>query len=148
VNVFNCIANVHGESMFQKIAYEQLNSRQQENYNFQKVAAHLADYGYNCLRLSDDWQGADFIACHVDGSFLRVQLKGRLNVDKKYSDKDLHIAFCDMGTWYLYPHDEVMKLFLAQGLMAGSKSWDEGGGYSWPSLTVQIKALMQKYAIL
>jgi hypothetical protein len=92
--------------MFQKIVYEELNSRQRENFNFQKVSAHLADYGFNSLRLSDDWQGADFIACHIDGStFLKVQLKGRLNIDLKYSGKDIYIAFCAEGTWYLYPHD-------------------------------------------
>ena len=45
-----------------KIHYKDLNSRQKENYNFQKVAGELADYGFNCLRLTDDWQGADFIA--------------------------------------------------------------------------------------
>lgn len=132
----------------QRITYNQLNSRQKENYNFQKVAAHLADYGFNCLRLSDDWQGADFIACHIDGNmFLKVQLKGRLNIDIKYSGKDIYIAFCDAGTWFLYPHDEVRDLLLANGLMTGSKSWDEGGGYSWPYLSVQMKALLQKYAI-
>jgi hypothetical protein len=133
---------------FRRIVYEKLNSRQKENFNVQKVAAHLADYGFNCLRLSDDWRGADFIACHIDGStFLKVQLKGRLNVDMKYSDKDIYIAFRDVDAWYLYPHDEVRDLFLAEGLMAGSKSWDEGSGYSWPYLSVQIKALIQKYAI-
>jgi hypothetical protein len=78
--------------MFEKIRYEDLNSRQKENFNFQKVAAHLADYGFNCLRLSDDWQGADFIACHIDGNTsLKVQLKGRLNIDKKYYGKDIYI---------------------------------------------------------
>jgi hypothetical protein len=62
----------HQMTTLQKIAYTELNSRQKENYNFQKVAAHLADYGFNSLRLSDDWQGADFIACHIDGNmFLR-----------------------------------------------------------------------------
>jgi hypothetical protein len=134
--------------MFEKIRYEDLNSRQKENFNFQKVAAHLADYGFNCLRLSDDWQGADFIACHIDGNtFLKVQLKGRLNIDKKYYGKDIYIAFCDEGTWYLYRHDEVMSLLLAKGLMAGSKSWDEGGGYSWPYLSEQLKEVMRDYAI-
>jgi hypothetical protein len=52
---------------FQRVEYQDLNSRQQENYNFQKVASHLADFGFNCIRLSDNWQGADFIACHRDG---------------------------------------------------------------------------------
>lgn len=41
------------------------------------AAAHLADYGFNCLRLSDDWQGADFIACHIDGNkFLKGATQG------------------------------------------------------------------------
>jgi hypothetical protein len=64
--------------MFARIAYQSLNARQKENYNFQKVAGRLAEYGYSCLRLNDDWHGADFLAVHVDGTnVLRVQLKGR-----------------------------------------------------------------------
>ena len=35
--------------MFKRISYNELNSRQQENYNFQKVVALLADYGFNCM---------------------------------------------------------------------------------------------------
>lgn len=63
--------------MFLRVAYGKLNARQKESYNFQKVAARMADNGFNCLRLTDDWQGADFIACHIDGeTFLKVQLKG------------------------------------------------------------------------
>ena len=74
--------------MFERVDYRELNSRQKENYNFQKVAGRLADYGFNCLRLSDDWQGADFIACHIDGeTFLRVQLKGRLVIDREVPRK-------------------------------------------------------------
>ncbi|MHA6828325.1 hypothetical protein ACQUJV_19145 [Ralstonia pseudosolanacearum] len=134
--------------MLQKINYTQLNARQKENFNFQKVAARLADYGFNCLRLSDDWHGADFIACHIDGStFLKVQLKGRLSIDMKYSGKDIYIAFCDADTWYLYAHDEVRDLLLAKGHMAGSKSWDAAGGYSWPYLSKGIKTIMKQYEI-
>jgi hypothetical protein len=48
--------------IFNKVDYNKLNSKQKENYNFHKVASALADYGYNSLRLNDDWQGADFIA--------------------------------------------------------------------------------------
>jgi hypothetical protein len=56
--------------MFHRVEYQHLNSRQQENYNFQKVPGRLADYGFNCLRLNDDWQGADFLAVHVSGASL------------------------------------------------------------------------------
>jgi hypothetical protein len=78
---------------------------------------------------------------------LKVQLKSRLTIDMKYSGKNIYVAFCSLGTWYLYPHDEVRDLLLTEGFMAGSKSWDEDGGYSWPYLSAQIKALMRKYAI-
>jgi hypothetical protein len=40
---------------FDKIDYKKLTARQQENYNFQKISALLADYGFSTLRLSDDW---------------------------------------------------------------------------------------------
>ena len=85
-----------------RIDYRELNARQKENYNYQKHSAVLADYGFVTLRLSDDWQGADFIAQHIDGeTFLKVQLKGRAVVDKKYEGKDLYIAFSGGSSWYL-----------------------------------------------
>lgn len=111
-----------------RIRYKKLNARQMENFNFQKVASTLADYGFNCIRLSDDWEGADFIACHIDGNtFLKIQLKGRLTFQEKYNGKNIYIAFnacekcnkcgrcnCNEGRkWYIYPHDELQKKFLA-----------------------------------
>lgn len=45
----------------QRIEYERLNARQKESYNFQKILAVLADFGYVTIRLSDDWKGADFL---------------------------------------------------------------------------------------
>ena len=96
---------------FVRVSYEELNSREKENYDFQKVSALLADYGFLTHRLSDDWQGADFIAQNIDGeTFLRVQLKGRLTFDKKYLGKDLHIAFPYNDSWYTYPYDELLEV--------------------------------------
>src|SRR6266404_9090347 len=98
-----------------RIQYENLNARQNENYNFQKVSAVLAEYGFVTLRLSDDWQGADFIAQHIDGeTFLKVQLKGRLTFDRRYEGKNLYVAFAHRGSWYLYPHDELLQIVLRQ----------------------------------
>jgi hypothetical protein len=63
----------------EKVQYENLNSKQKETYNFQKVAAIFVGYGFNCIKLADDWQGADFLAYHKDGDqILKVQLKGGL----------------------------------------------------------------------
>src|SRR5258706_6333363 len=93
---------------FGKINYAELNSRQQESYNFQKVSAVLADYGYTTIRLSSDWKGADFIAQHFNATFLKVQLKGRLTFEKKYEDQDIHVCFRVGQKWYLYPHDVLL----------------------------------------
>src|SRR2546428_13864959 len=95
-----------------KVSFDKLNSRQKENYNFQKISAVLAEYGFVTFRLSDDWAGADFIAVHLDGSVLRVQLKSRLTFERKYSDNGLHVAFPVGDTWYLYPHDELLSQVL------------------------------------
>ena len=57
-----------GSMKFNKIDYENLNARQKEVFNFHKIAAMLADYGFNCLKLTDDWQGADFLAYQMLGN--------------------------------------------------------------------------------
>jgi hypothetical protein len=72
----------------------------------------MADYGYTLLRLSDDWNGADAIAVHIDAKkYLRIQLKGAgLTFDEKYVQKNIWIA-CpseDRG-WYVYPHDKLLS---------------------------------------
>ncbi len=130
------------------VTYSELNARQKENYNFQKVSAILADYGFVTLRLTDDWHGADFIAQHIDGErFLKVQLKGRLTFCKKYIGKSLYIAFYEVGEWYLLPHDEVLELVIESSSMAGSKSWAEDGEYSFSRLSKRMKVILQPYRI-
>lgn len=94
----------------QKIEYKNLNSKQKESYNFQKLSSILADYGYTTYRMHDDYNGADFHAIGIDGDILKVQLKGRVAIDKKYFGKDILIGFSNQGKWYLYPHDEVFKI--------------------------------------
>lgn len=118
---------------FVRVTYADLNSRQQENYNFQKVAARLADYGFNSIRLTDDWQGADFIAIHIDGeTFLKVQLKGRLGIDRKYRGKGLHIAFMYGEELYLYDHDALVAFMeINNKIGADSVTWHQDGVRSW-----------------
>jgi hypothetical protein len=131
-----------------RIHYADLNARQKENFNFQKVSAVLADYGFVTLRLSDDWQGADFIAQHIDGeTFLKVQLKGRLSFDRKYCDKDLWVAFSADGEWYLYPHDELLQVVLASMNVSHTLSWTERGGYSFSRLSAALRQLLAPYRV-
>lgn len=134
--------------MFQRIEYEKLNARQQENYNFQKVAGRLADYGFNCLKLNDDWQGADFLAVHVNGdTCLKVQLKGRLTLDKKYCGKNVYVAFLVDDECYVYPHDIILKVVLARGNVGETTSWANGGKYTWPGLPLWARELLSEHKV-
>ena len=113
------------------IRYRDLNSRQREIFNFQKVAAILADYGFNCIKLADDWQGADFLAYHIDGdNTLRVQLKARLSIDRKYADKNLFMAFPSKGSWYLVEHDRLVEIISEHANWLNTSSWTDKGIYN------------------
>ena len=133
---------------FTQISYKDLNARQQETYNFHKVAAVLADYGFTCIRLSDDWQGADFIAQHIDGeTFLKVQLKGRLTFDAKYTGKGLWVCFIHGDQVFLYPHDEALERFSQAERITHTVAWQQNGQYHFPHLGNKVLELIQDYRI-
>ena len=133
---------------FNKINYFELSAKQKEVFNFQKISSKLADYGFKTIKLSDDWNGADFIAQHFKkDEFYKIQLKGRLTFDKKYSDKALWICFRNEENIYLYPHDELLNKLLNHGLMKNTKSWDIEGGYSFPSISKQIIEILMEYKL-
>jgi hypothetical protein len=111
------------------ISYKGINARQKELFNFQKIAATFADYGFNCIKLADDWQGADFIAYNVnDNKTLKVQLKSRLTINKKYSgnEKDIWIAFPYNNTWYLIKHDSLVEKVGKHTIWLNSDAWKKG----------------------
>ena len=129
----------------QKINYSKLNSRQQESYNYQKISAVLADYGYTTIRLSCDWKGADFIAQHLDGTFLKIQLKGRLTFGKKYEEQDIHICFRAGEKWYLYPHDVLLLNVLS--IANVQTTYSKLGGYNFPTLSKKLIGLLEPFCL-
>jgi hypothetical protein len=137
--------------IFQKINYQQdLNHKQKENYNFHKIAALLADYGYNSIRLSDDYQGADFLAIHVkSGEVLKIQLKGRLTFAQKYIGKNLFVCFrhAKSGNWYLYPHDELWAILSKQHNAHNTPSWLVDESYNFPTPSTEIMKLLATYQV-
>jgi hypothetical protein len=133
--------------IFEPIAYESLNARQKESYNFQKVSGVLADFGFVTIRLSDDWKGADFLAQHVAGETLRIQLKGRLTFQKKHQDKDLWICFREDEQWFLYPHDELLERVLLETNIGNTESWTAAESYSFPSVSQQLRTLLEPYKL-
>ncbi len=131
------------------VNYNKLNPRQKEIYNFQRVSALFAEYGYTTIKLSDDWMGADFLAISFDGNrTLKVQLKGRLTFEKKYQSKDIFICFNDKSesSWYLYPHDILLKKYLPK--FKNTKSWNKDDGkYHFPTLTAEARVMLEKYRL-
>ena len=126
--------------VIERIRYSCLNPRQKENYNFQKASAILADYGFNCMRLSDDWKGADFLAVHIDGeTTLRVQLKSRVSINEKYLCKDLWMMFPAGDKWFLIPHDELVKL-----LGKTDPGWDK---YSRKGRSPKMQCMLERHAV-
>ncbi len=85
-----------------------------ETYNYHKAASVLAEYGFDCVRVSDDWRGADFLAYNKHaGVVLEVQLKACLVIDNKFTDNpDLFICFPldKTGKWYLLKHSRLLEI--------------------------------------
>lgn len=131
-----------------RIQYKDLDARQKENYNYQKLAGVLADYGFVTMRLSSDWNGADLIAQHINGdTFLKVQLKARFTFCEKYVGKSLYIAFPRRDDWYLYPHDELLKQVDQIIGIKATSSWKDSGVYSFAKLSKQLYQLLNPYLI-
>ena len=131
--------------IFEKIEYSKLNSKAKEMYNFQKVSAKLADYGFTTMWLNNDWQGADFIGVHADGvTDIKVQLKGRLSFSQKYIGKNIYMCFIAEKNVYLYPHDEVLNILEHR---ISDQTYVKTGSWSTPKLTKQNKELLKKYIL-
>ncbi len=131
---------------FVKVDYRKLTAKQKELFNFQKLAATLADFGYNCIKLADDWQGADFLAYHKDGeTTLKVQLKSRVTIKHKYWHKDIWIAFPHNDHWYLIQHDRLVEKVGEHTIWLSSKSWEEKkDGYSSGSINPKLLASLSE----
>ena len=127
------------------IKYEDLNAKAKETYNFHKIAAILADYGYNSIWLSNDWNGADFIAVHIDGvSDIKIQLKGCISFAQKYRGKNLYIGFIEQGDLYLYPHGDVLEQVEP---VISDKKWIEKGTYFQTKITSRFIDVLAPYKI-
>ncbi len=115
---------------FEHVTYEEKtgrNSKQIESYNFHKAASVLAEYGFDCIRISNDWRGADFLAYRSDsGQTLEVQLKTCLVIAEKYRDyEDLYMCFPLDGTgnWYLIKHSCLMDIVRNNSDWMDSNKW-------------------------
>ena len=136
-----------------RVNYKELSLKAKETYNFQKVSSILAEYGYATNWLNVDFESADFIAVHFNGiDILKIQLKGRLSIEKKYQSKDIYICFPkdkSFKSFYLILHDKLLSITEEA---TGSKclkniSWVKNGECHWPSPTEKMKEKLKNYEI-
>lgn len=129
-----------------KINYKDLNARAQENYLYAKLSAQLADYGYTCLRLSDDYNGADLIALREGEEALHIQLKGRVTIKPEYQGKGLYMAFPINGDWYVTPHDELVDVCGERGYLQ-TRAWLEQGKWHVGTPPVAMIERLHEYKL-
>src|SRR5947209_6070372 len=140
-------------STFARVAYQELNAKQREVYNFHHIGAVLAKYGFASYPIRDDWNGGDMFARHMlTGSAITVQIKSRLTFDKKYLGKDLHIGFPSDDLIYVYPHDEVLADYTAlrkrRGLaLDASQAWARDGLVHWAKPTQELLELLRPFEL-
>jgi hypothetical protein len=136
------------QPFFKKIGYKTLNARQKELFNFQKIAGILADYGFNCIKLTDDWQGTDFLAYHVDGTqTLKVQLKSRLSIHRKYCNRNIWIAFPHREQWYLIAHDRLLAKVREHTDWLESRAWKKMHSYTSTSVNWNLLRSLARYKL-
>lgn len=143
------------------ISNKNLSSKGVESYNYHHLAAILAEYGYESYRINDDSHGADLIAYHLplkntDKKFslvfsvLKIQLKSRVTIAKKYTGKDIITAFPkpnvenNLNEWYLIPHDELLKLLISQ---QETPTWQKKGEYSTNYISKKLHEQLKPYII-
>lgn len=144
-NNFNCTNDMY---KLERIYYKNLEPKQKEIFNYQKVAGLLADFGFNCIKLGDDWQGADFLADHKNGKVtLRVQLKSRLTINKNYIDKGLYLTFPIREKWYLIFHDELIKKVGKNSTYLNTATWQIGGHYHTESPNTDLLESLEENEI-
>ena len=122
-----------------------------ETYNFHKAAAVLAEYGFDCVRVVNDWRGADFLAYHAgSGITLPVQLKTCLVIAKRYlCYPELYICFPldKTGNWYLLKHQRLYKIIEeVEPKWLESNKWTKGGGLFRYTGTQRVRKALEDYA--
>lgn len=107
--------------------------KQVESYNFHKAASVLVEYGFDCVRIPNDWRGADILAYHSEtGQTLEVQLKTCLVIAKKYLPYEgLYMCFPLDGTgnWYLIKHSCLMEIVRKKTNWLDSNKWKKEKEY-------------------
>ena len=129
--------------------YLQMSNKEQEAYHAALLKSEIAIRGYVAVDTPTDKHAADLVAFRPENpsrTALWIQLKSRLTIDKRYTDKDLYIAFPEKpgnaGTdWFIYPHDDFVDFCNEEGKWV-TNEWCWGVHGSYTSISIPKWALI------
>ena len=112
--------------------------------NRNTVASLALERGYD-VYLPVHAGGVDLVLLHRDsGKLIKVQLKGRWTIERKYLGREIWIAFPIDGDWYLMEHDRMVELGDRQGYTR-NPSWTEKGIWNIPSPSKAVRESCAPY---
>lgn len=124
-----------------------LSSKAIELMNTHELTAELMARDWSVyLPVYDD--GIDLLATRGDATeIIRVQLKSRWSIDRKYVGRPIEIAFKDSGVWYLAPHAEMVSAGEAEGYCARTSWTGEKGLWNVKTMSVRLRERMAPFTL-
>ena len=88
--------------------------------------AKLAEHGYRCV----NQRGTEILASnHELDRPIRIQIKTRIGIYRKFLGNDTYMCFPIGGDWYLIPHDVLMEIVRDRTNWLNTESWNIQGVY-------------------
>ena len=116
-------------------------SGRERSDNVQNCVKVLAQHGYTRTGPSDH-PDADFLANHRDGpSAIKVRVATRVDIRSRIRDQDIHMSFPVHSSWYLVPHDELVRIAGETTPWLWSNSWVDRG---WYGSANPFKAMLER----
>lgn len=117
-----------------------------ELMNTHELTAELMARGWSVyLPVYDD--GIDLLATKNDVSnIIRIQLKSRWTISKRYVGRPIEIAFKDRGLWYLVRHEDMVSAGEAEGYCQ-QNSWTKDGGWSVKNMSQSLTDRMTPFTL-
>jgi hypothetical protein len=96
-----------------------------------------------------EWdEGIDFIVYREkDDLLLKLQLKSRWSIDRKYVGRNIGLLFRDKNIWYLCPHDDMVEYAHQNTSFLSSESWIARGIYHVPNVSLTARQHFETYGL-
>ena len=117
-------------------------------YNISEARRALTQFGYSCSSPSRGTQDAQIVArVPRENMSINVRCPGRVAIQAKFLEKDIHVCFPARGGWYLVPHDDLVQIAGETTPWLDSHSWRDRGWYSSANPSKRMLARLAPYSL-